>query len=281
MENTKNNLLNDTEFMEKSFVTMCKQGNIETVRRFLLKGINPDVLHGNGLHYAFEEGRLDVCELLIENGADFRKQYDFYLRSSVVQGFSDFVKYLISKGADVNANRAESFYQAYYMHTHTSDPIYLEIAEILINAGINVKLREKEAWLVCAEAYNSVALTHMITHIPNVNIHYDNEYALLKFIVPSNDVSPDFEGFDDMVKLLISKGADVHVDTDEPLARACGLGNFPLVKYLVEEAGADIHADIGSTKIFEAAASHEQDEILEYLEEKSAEMAKALGMDTE
>lgn len=236
---------------------------------------NKEIINKN-LEVAFEEKRLDVCELLIENGADFRKNFDFYLRSSVVQGFVDFVKYLISKGADVNANRAESFYQAYYMHTHTNEPVYLEIAEILINAGINVKLREKETWLDCAESYNAVALTHMINHIPNINIHYDNEYALLRFVVPTNSVSEDLTGFDDMVKLLIEKGADVHVDTDEPLARACGLGNFELVKYLVEIAGADIHADIGSTKIFEAAASHDQDEILEYLEKKSEEMYKKI-----
>ena len=54
-------------------------------------------------------------------------------------------------------------------------------------------------------------------------------------------ISASREGVLSLVKQLVSKGADIHVDNDWALRCASHNGQLEVVKYLVE-AGANIHA---------------------------------------
>ena len=69
-----------------------------------------------------------------------------------------------------------------------------------------------------------------------------------------------------IVKELIKRGANVHANNDEALEYACELGYFDLVKYLVEEAGANIFAE--GRKSWQEASFSGHDHIVEYLDER-------------
>lgn len=267
------NLDNMTHFlkqpgnMEKTFVLMCKQGNIETVNRFLLLGMNPNVLNGKGLDLAFKEKRYDVCKLLIEKGANHNYDHDFLLRSSAVQGDLDFVKYLLEKGADISANNGEALKKSFELFTKYENDNYFHIAEALLaHDPVKAKKFERELWIIAVETLASPLLQLMMKYIPNVNVHYDNEYALIVMSQCNNL---------ETVKMLVERGADVHAYSEMALNDATSRGHIDVVKYLVEDCGSDFLVD--DRKVFKTAQFFGRQEIFDYLTQKEQELDESLG----
>jgi ankyrin repeat protein len=71
------------------------------------------------------------------------------------------------------------------------------------------------------------------------------------------------DGHLDVVKYLVSKGANVHVRDDEALLYAAGNGHLQVVKYLVEDHGADVHAHYDLTLHWATENGHL--EVVKYL----------------
>ena len=263
-----NDFLKQPGNMEKTFVLMCKQGNIETVRRFLLLGMDPNVLNNKGLDVAFDAKRYDVCQVLIEGGANHNFDNDFYFRSSVVQGNVEFVKYLLSKGVNIAANDGEAIKKTFEFHIKYENPNYFNIAELLIEYDSkSVKKYERDIWLGCVKLMDSASLRLLMEKLPGVNVHYDNEWALLE-MAQANNIKT--------VKMLIEHGADVHAWNDGALDGAIQCGHIDMVKFLVEECGANILAN--DRKMFTSAAFYERTEILDYLEQKESEIDESFGV---
>jgi ankyrin repeat protein len=65
-----------------------------------------------------------------------------------------------------------------------------------------------------------------------VDVNYDDDHAISR---------ASAEGNLNIVKLLVSYGADIHVYDDEPLRNAASHGYIRVIKYLVSQ-GANIHA---------------------------------------
>lgn len=269
-----NNLDNMTHFlkqpgnMEKTFILMCKQGNIETVNRFLLLGMSPNVLNTKGLEVAFLAKRYDVCKLLIEKGANHNIDHDFLLRSSVVQGNVEFVQYLLEKGVDIGENNGEAIKKAFEFFTKFENDNYFHIATMLINHDVSkVKKYERELWINAVENSASPLLRLMMEKIPNINVHYDNEYALV-IMAQSNNLPT--------VTMLVERGSDVHANGEMALNDAVSRGHINVVKYLVEEAHADFLID--DRKIFNTALFYDRQDIFEYLTQKEQELDLSLGV---
>jgi hypothetical protein len=74
-------------------------------------------------------------------------------------------------------------------------------------------------------------------------------------------------GYLEIVKYLIEKGVDIHADNDFALRWASTNGQFETVKYLVEK-GANVHADDNSA--LESAVEKGYIEIVKYLVENEA-----------
>lgn len=254
--------------MDKTFVLMCKQGNIETVNRFLLLGMNPNVLNTKGLEVAFLAKRYDVCKLLIDKGANHNMDFDFLLRSSVVQGNVEFVQYLLDKGVDISSNNGEALKKSFEFFTKFESDAYYHIATMLVNHDpLKAKKYERDLWMIAVETSASPLLRLMMEKIPNINVHYDNESALI-LMSQSNNLPT--------IKMLIERGADVHAYSEMALNDAISRGHINVVKYLVEEAGADFLVD--DRKLFNTAGFYGRTEILEYLTQKEQELDQSLGV---
>ncbi len=78
-------------------------------------------------------------------------------------------------------------------------------------------------------------------------------------------VSASRQGYIDIVKLLVEKGADIHINRDSPLTWASLYGHFEVVVYLIENE-ADINANNGESLI--VACKNGYIEIVQYLVEK-------------
>ncbi|VEN64744.1 unnamed protein product [Callosobruchus maculatus] len=89
---------------ERGIWYAAQHGDIEGVRKHLKRG-DVDQRHTGytALHYAARNGQLDVCKLLIENGANINAVTNggvTALSRAASTGNKDIVEYLLSKDAD-------------------------------------------------------------------------------------------------------------------------------------------------------------------------------------
>lgn len=166
------------------------------ITKFAILLLNPnDAKHlNNALHWACENGRLDIVNVLIENGADIESR-DYLGNTSLgiaaKNGQIHIVKKLITDGANVHpsANNA---------------PIYLSF-------------RYK---------YNPDVIKELIKAGASVTAHCYYESAPISMAVSRGDI--------DMVKTLIKAGAEISVSNNEPIYIACNRGYFDIANELIK-----------------------------------------------
>lgn len=101
--------------------------------------------------------------------------------------------------------------------------------------------------------------------------------AVASYFIPDSLPVSAQKGDLDRVKMLIEKGEDVNKSGNKgigtPLIEAIETNHMPIVKYLVEEAGADIEAasNLGDTPLY-VAAGYNKPEALNYLVEKGVKI---------
>ncbi len=139
-------------------------------------------------------GKTEFVKYLLEKGANVHADHDLALRWASENGHTEVVKLLLDAGADVHANDD-------YALRWASENGHTEVVKLLIDAGADV--------------------------------HADDYYALRW---------ASYNGHTEVVKLLLDAGADVHANDDYALRGASYNGHTEVVKLLID-AGADVHAD--------------------------------------
>jgi len=148
-------------------------GNIEAVKQHLAAGANVNAKDDDGwtpLLYAAAEGRKEVAELLIANGADVN--VNVYgttpLHIAAFSGHTEVVELLIANGADVNAKDEDGMTPL--LQTIAPYGYNKEIAELLIAAGADVNAKDGEGstpldnlvnmveWWIMAEAWGGISM---------------------------------------------------------------------------------------------------------------------------
>jgi len=187
------------------------------------------------LSYAACKGNMAVVKFLITKGADVNK-YDksCYARSgsypilnATIYNHFEIVKYLIQNGANINVSNGAGNTPLIYASTHG----YYDIAKLLLENGADV------------------------------NEYMEYGYSALYFA--------SLHGNLEIVKLLIDFGAEINSSEDSALAEACYQGHFDVVKLLIEN-GADINAGYPNSKPIDQATKENHMKIVEYLKSKGA-----------
>lgn len=123
---------------------------------------------------------------------------------------------------------------------------YLDKAKKLIYSGVNVN----DTMLITPIFWGHVNVVKFLIEKCNVKIHR----RALCVAVEENKL--------EIVKYLIDKGANVHIDDQFPLLSAIFYGHLDIVKFLVQRG-----ADYRHTKAYTIAMNRGHEDIIDYLNE--------------
>ena len=134
-----------------------KRGDVDAVRSFLAKGIDPDIQDPSGataLHIAARDGRIEIVELLLSKGAAIDASSEPAVQalfSAAMHGRPEIADFLLENGVDPNTRELEIewtplMYAAYYGHAG--------VVESLLKRGADPTIENKEGItaLACAES---------------------------------------------------------------------------------------------------------------------------------
>jgi len=146
------------------------------------------------------------------------------LRTAACNGRLETVKYLVSQGADIHAERDEAVQNA-------AANGHLEIVQYLVNQGADIHA-ESDAAVKWAARNGHLAIVHYLV-IQGADIHAGNDVAV-RWAAENGHL--------EIVQYLVSQGADIRADGDGAVRWAARNARLETVKYLVSQ-GADIRAN--------------------------------------
>ncbi len=208
---------------------------------------------------AAEHGKLAVCDLLLDKGADPNPERALF--AALSQGYTNVVKKLLERGADPNLTAFG--YGSWKVKAHSRQiwtPLHraahngnLEQIKLLLDHGANVDVTVDEDLQITPLflAKDDACFEHLIEAGANPHAKIANTGDTLLHFYRSNPKR---------LQLLLARGVDPNIkDTEKgetPLLRVCrgGVRELEVVKALID-AGADVNlADAeGSTPLHHAA----------------------------
>ena len=250
----------------------CKDGNLNDVIEILNKGVDVNIRFAGSnftpLISSSCYGRLDIVKYLISKGADIEaKSFNGHtaLNRSFHNGRLLVAKFLILNGADIDSKNKDNK-SCFDFLTYTNYEIEKLICE---KYGAHVLLKHKiplHKWI--KEEYPEESITDELGFFESVNM---NQKELNKELLDACG-GENSKGDLNIVKELIEKGADVNTKRDigrfegwSPLLIASLNGSVDILKYLIKK-GADINY-MSSSGCFpiDRASYAERIEIVKYL----------------
>ncbi|KAL3071451.1 hypothetical protein niasHS_016735 [Heterodera schachtii] len=193
------------------------------------------------------------------------------LMLAVMNQHTQIVRYFISKGARVDLTNKDGMCALHYCAGFDSDDGF-ELCKLLLDNGANANQTDgidhgiTPLHIACGQG----ALKNVKFFVEQCggDIEFANSYGYSAIFYAVME-----EQFD-VVQYLVSKGTridQINHKGRSPLIAACLFGHLQIVKFLVENGGADIEivASDGLTAV-RAAIIKNRFEILEYLLEKGA-----------
>jgi ankyrin repeat protein len=283
----------------------CFNGRLKVVKLLVAAGarVNPQASNDwVPLVSAASGGQLQVVKYLVEEaGADVRwadRDGKTALMYAAWKGHVDVVDYLRGR-QDINIDaRSEKGHTALDL---ACDNGHLEVVKVLGAAGARVNPQAKNEWgpLVSAAFKGHLQLVKYLVeeaaadvrctgpngsttlmlaagggHIDVVDYLRGRQDIDMDAISATGDSALGFaclNGHLEVVKLLVAAGARVNPQENsgwQPLVAAASGGQLQVVKYLVEEAGADVRwADPDGKTALNMAADEGHGDVADYLQE--------------
>ncbi|KAK2728104.1 hypothetical protein QYM36_008550 [Artemia franciscana] len=200
--------------------------------------INPnlkDDFQNTALHYASEESRLDICQILVSNGAnvnalDSKNRTPLFY--AIRQGSLDICQFLVSNGALLNL---QDNFQKRALH-YAAEESTLDICQVLVSNGATIDAFDSKNWTalfyavrrgsldICKFLVSNGALLNLKDNFQRTVLHYATNYTYL------------VESRLDICQVLVSNGATINaLDSKNrtPLYYAARRDSLEICQFLV------------------------------------------------
>ena len=216
----------------------------DSITKFLVaKGVNVNALNKSrqsGLYLAALGGNVEIAALLIDKGADLEHKAGILgytpLVASVVRNHLSMVEFLVSRGADVNAEINEKETGLLFAAYHG----FVEIVDVLIQNGADLKHKNEEGMdsLMQSVLENHLSTAKLLVAY-GANVNTSNNYnASALFVAAEN-------GYVEIAELLIQREAWLEQKEQEfgrnPLIQSV-IFNHPSMVQLLLRHGANVNA---------------------------------------
>ncbi|KAJ3835713.1 ankyrin repeat-containing domain protein [Lentinula raphanica] len=244
-------------------------GDLAIVKFLVEKGANVNAQHGfygNALQLAVDEEKWEIAKYLVEIDADVNTQING-LQAVAIWGNLDIMKFLVAKGADVNAHGGQ--YGTALQAAVTGGQ--LGVVKFLVEKGANINAQDDHHYgnaLQTAVCWAKLEIVkYLVEKGADVNAQGGYHGNALQAAVNLGKL--------EIVKYLVKKGADINIQGGEygyALQAAAYCRDLEIVQFLVEK-GADVNAHGGEYgHALQAAALQRELGIIKYLVEKGADV---------
>ena len=251
-----------TDDKDISYLVYASRAGKITIVELLLKcGVKANSRNNEALIAASRRGHLDIIKLLLENGAEANRTtiIDPALIYACKTGNIVMVEFLLDKGADINAGNGKALMNASgYGHYETVEFLlnngaelnnlslvyasingHIEIVTLLLNysreKGVEI---DKDGKALVESIINRQIDVSMVLLDSNSNTNWNSVYTVE--ILNTALIEASKYGYDQIIQLLIDKGAEVDVGNNLPLIIASKYGHIEIVNILLENnANAD------------------------------------------
>ena len=256
-----------SDYVDVSFFNREKYG-IPIGDIIIISGI---VENNNGwspLHSAVKKGDKEICELLIDNGADIYAETDggwSVLHILSIMGNKELAGYFMGVGLDVNIVDSKGYSPLHFAsafgyeelvklfilegadvnlrNVYGESPLHFasaagnkEVAELLISVGADVNVMDNYGYLPLdlAVLFDNMEVGMMLASNGSFVCDYP---SFLRFAVLKNNR--------ELVKMLIEAGVDVNVEDNDgnTLLHLALRHNFEEIAMLLMAKGSDINAE--------------------------------------
>ncbi|MGL5029329.1 MAG: ankyrin repeat domain-containing protein [Wolbachia pipientis] len=258
------------------------KGHLEVAEFLVKKGADINAasenLYGSRpIHIAIENNNKNIIEFLLSKEVgvnDTDKQGYTPLHYAAWRGRLEVAKFLIEKGADINAADTS---------TTGKKPIHVaaennseSVIEFLLEKGVSVDEADKNGWTplhYAARFGQPEVAKFLIEKGADINVA-DASIAGKRPIHVATE-----ENNKDIIEFFLSKGASVN-DTDKDgralLYWASWSGHLDLVKYFIDK-GANINAECNDSKTpLDVAKAQKYDNVAEYLQQTQLDLNEQL-----
>lgn len=242
------------KFQRKIFERAVEYDKIEMIKYLVSVGANVRYNNDSLLMEAAKNDRIKIFNYLVSRGCDIHAQNDDAIKYASIYGNIRMVKYLLDLGLDRNKISGECLEQIVYSDDldgikylvelnlpnviyYIEDAIqsaanqdYVDIVKYLMTKVEITDTFVNKCFVKACHGESTKVAKYFIEL--GVDVTIENNIAIRSFAV-TNDL--------DLIKCLISRGANHRINNDAPLVNATRYGFLDTIKYLVS-IGSDIHA---------------------------------------
>ena len=238
---------NDLQYVLPKLLKAIKDDNNAAFRRVIKEIIDVDINNGEALLLAIELNRIDMAISLTNYGANPAIRKSLALSRLAEKGFVEEVKIFINIGA--KASEVRPYIIENLINQGNNNMLYVLVENGLYPSSdiLESSIADKQpklTKLLLAKGANKVLATRFSARYGNL-ITIKTVFNLLQVknldtAIYSNIalINAAQYGHDDIVKFVLDKGADIHVNNDEPLELAAMFGRDSTVKLLLDRGAS-------------------------------------------